>query len=111
MSPRVNIGLGLAKALGTKLDHYNESGKDGVTKEESVFSTTTTDKYSEKEPTVFGWFHSITPTRRKILEYFYHLFPFIHWITRYNSQWFIGDLVAGNRLLNNHEMHDISDYA
>jgi len=95
MLPNSNTGPGLAKALDGKLDYRNELGKEDVTSEESVFSTATANTHVEKDPTLLEWFHSITPTRREVLHYFYNLFPFIHWITRYNSQWFIGDLVAG----------------
>ncbi|KAF4335184.1 family sulfate permease [Fusarium beomiforme] len=42
-----------------------------------------------------AWFRSAVPTKDGVVRYFSSLFPFVQWITRYNGQWFIGDLVAG----------------
>lgn len=89
-----NIGRGLAKVLGIKLDDPNVN-PDKITRGESVFSVSSADTYVEEEPTVGEWVASITPTGADVLQYFYGLFPFTHWITRYNVQWLYGDLVAG----------------
>ncbi|TID17036.1 SulP family sulfate permease [Venturia nashicola] len=87
------VGHGLAKVLGIKLDHQNQHDK--VTRGESAFSVDSADTYIEDEPTVGEWLRETAPTPRGIFLYFYSLFPFTHWITRYNLQWFYGDLVAG----------------
>ncbi|KAL9098273.1 MAG: hypothetical protein Q9163_006044, partial [Psora crenata] len=89
------VGHGLAKFLGIKLQYRNPTGTDSVTRGESVFSVSTADTFVEEEPTVYDWINKITPTPRAILRWFYHLFPFVHWIGRYNLQWLYGDLVAG----------------
>jgi sodium-independent sulfate anion transporter 11 len=88
------IGRGLAKVLGIKLDDPKVN-PDKTTRGESVFSVSSADTYVEEEPTVGEWVASITPTGRDFVQYLYHLFPFTHWITRYNLQWLYGDLVAG----------------
>lgn len=98
MSPNTSgkVAQGLAKVLGIKLherDAYYST--DTVTHGESTYSVDTADTYFEKEPTTLEWFKEILPSRTGILHYLYNLFPFVHWITRYNAQWLAGDLVAG----------------
>ncbi|KIW62478.1 hypothetical protein PV04_10651 [Phialophora macrospora] len=85
------IGHGLAKGLGIKLDYRNDS----VTRGESTYSVSTADSYVEDEPRTIDWIKDLFPTRRQWLDYLRSLFPFTHWIMRYNTQWLIGDLVAG----------------
>lgn len=89
------LGHGLAKALGIKLDYREPVGKEDTTRGESVRSVSTADTYVEEEPTTAEWLREVTPTSQTFLRYLYDLFPFTHWITRYNAQWFYGDLVAG----------------
>jgi solute carrier family 26 (sodium-independent sulfate anion transporter), member 11 len=89
------VGHGLAKVLGIKLDQNDPHGKQGISRGESVFSVGSADTYVEEQPTSIDWILSITPTGRDIVRYFHNLVPFTHWITRYNVQWLIGDLVAG----------------
>lgn len=93
------VGHGLAKALGIKLAYRDPLGAnaDPVTRGESTFSVGTAETYSylEPEPTTMEWFEDHIPTARQVGIYFYNLFPFLRWITRYNLQWFLGDLVAG----------------
>ncbi|KAF1975633.1 putative sulfate transporter [Bimuria novae-zelandiae CBS 107.79] len=94
-STSTKIGHGLAKVLGIDLHYRHETGSEQVTRGESVFSVGSADTYVEQEPTAWDWLREITPTGKDIAHYFIHLFPFLHWITRYNVQWLIGDLVAG----------------
>ena len=89
----VKIGHTLAKILGIKL-HYRDS-PDPVTRGESAFSIDTAETYVEGEPTTAEFIREYTPSPREVRLYFYHLFPFLQWIGRYNVQWLIGDLVAG----------------
>src|SRR6266536_1832338 len=90
------VGHGLAKVLGIKLQYRNPTGDgDKVTRGESTYSVSTADTYVEEEPTTMEWFRQVTPSSRDFLRYLYSLFPFVHWIGRYNIQWLIGDLVAG----------------
>jgi sodium-independent sulfate anion transporter 11 len=88
------IGHGLAKLLGIKLNYRNPTG-DPVTRGESTFSASTADIYVEQEPTAWDWLEDVFPSGRQLLQYVYNLFPFVHWISRYNLQWLSGDLVAG----------------
>ncbi|KAL8796696.1 MAG: hypothetical protein Q9195_001086 [Heterodermia aff. obscurata] len=88
------LGHALAKVLGIKLQYRNPTGED-VTRGESVFSVSSADTYVEQEPTSFEWIQEVFPTGRTLLRWAYHLFPFTHWVTRYNVQWLYGDLVAG----------------
>ena len=89
------IGHGLAKILGIDLHYRNETGSDKVTRGESAFTIESADTYVEQEPTAIEWLHEVTPTGQDIVTYIVHLFPFLQWITRYNVQWLLGDLVAG----------------
>ncbi|EAW08232.1 SLC26/SulP family anion transporter [Aspergillus clavatus NRRL 1] len=93
------VGHGLAKGLGITLPYRDPLGAnaDPVTRGESMFSVGTVETYSyvEPEPTSADWLKELCPTWRDVGNYFYRLFPFLTWITRYNMQWFIGDLVAG----------------
>ena len=36
-----------------------------------------------------------SPTAKGAWGFFVGLFPFIHWIGKYNKIWFAGDLIAG----------------
>ena len=90
------IGHGLAKVLGIKLDYRDPLGTNtSLSRGESVFSVSSADTYVEEEPDVFEWLREIMPTGEGLRKYCYNLFPFIHWIGRYNAQWLFGDLVAG----------------
>ncbi|KAI1368638.1 sulfate permease [Xylaria arbuscula] len=86
------IGHGLAKFLGIKLD---EPETERVTRGESVFSIQTADSFFEEQPTVKEVLASLVPTRKGVVEYLLSLFPFLSWIGFYNLQWLTGDLVAG----------------
>lgn len=91
------IGHTLAKGLGIKIPYRDPLGSeaDPVTRGESVFTSGTAETYIEPEPTVIGWIQEQIPNTHDVFSYFVSLFPFLKWITRYNTQWFIGDLVAG----------------
>ncbi|KAF8863295.1 putative sulfate permease 2 [Acephala macrosclerotiorum] len=88
------IGHSLAKVLGIKLDYRNELD-DEIRRGESVFSTNTADTYVEEEPTSAEWIRETIPSGHELAVYARSLFPFTHWIGRYNAQWLLGDLVAG----------------
>ncbi|THY36276.1 sulfate permease [Aureobasidium pullulans] len=89
------LGHGLAKVLGIKLDYRQEMEAEKITRGESVFSVSSADTFVEAEPTVYEWFSEITPSRSDMMNYTRNLFPFTRWIGRYNLQWLAGDLVAG----------------
>ncbi|KAH8700592.1 putative sulfate transporter [Talaromyces proteolyticus] len=90
------VGHTLAKGLGIKLQYRDPLGSsDALTRGESVFSSGTADTYIEPEPTSAEWIYQYIPSVHAIGLYFYNLFPFLRWIGRYNTQWLIGDLVAG----------------
>lgn len=89
------IGHGLADILGINLHYRNETGSDRVTRGESAFTIESAETYVEHEPTAVEWLHEVTPSGEDVMQYFIRLFPFLHWITHYNLQWLIGDLVAG----------------
>ncbi|KAL8749046.1 MAG: hypothetical protein Q9199_007931 [Rusavskia elegans] len=94
-STATKVGHGLAKLLGIKLHYRNPQGLDDVSRGESVYSVSSADTYVEQEPSTGEWIRSIIPTGRGMLRWAYNLFPFVHWIGRYNLQWLSGDLVAG----------------
>ena len=88
------LGHALAKVLGIKIQYRNPIG-DGITRGESVYSVSSADTYIEEEPTSVEWIREVAPTGQTFLRWAYHLFPFTHWIGRYNLQWLAGDLIAG----------------
>lgn len=88
------VGHALAKVLGINLEYRNELD-DEIRRGESVFSTNTADTYVEREPTSAEWVRETLPSGHELAVYARSLFPFTHWITRYNMQWLAGDLVAG----------------
>ncbi|KAI8632165.1 sulfate permease [Xylariaceae sp. FL1651] len=92
MPSRRQVGHGLAKALGIKLE---EPENERVTRGESVFSNHTAESFFEEQPKVRDVLASLVPTRKRILDYILSLFPFLSWIGFYNVQWLVGDLVAG----------------
>ena len=94
-STATKVGHGLAKVLGIKLDYRDPVGQAKLSRGESVFSVSSADSYVEEEPSSMDWIREITPSPRDMLNYIHHLFPFTHWIGRYNAQWLVGDLVAG----------------
>jgi sodium-independent sulfate anion transporter 11 len=75
----------LAKAVG-----YDSDDRD-----DDVPSISNADLFIELEPTVGEFLAEITPSLHGIANYVKNLFPFIHWIGKYNVTWLIGDLVAG----------------
>jgi solute carrier family 26 (sodium-independent sulfate anion transporter), member 11 len=93
-SARVKTGHFLAKVLGIKLNNGLDS--DTLTRGESAFSVQTGDTYIEREPTTGEWIQDIIPNGHDLVAYARSLFPFTYWIGRYNLQWLLGDLVAGN---------------
>lgn len=99
---KTKIGHGAAKALGIKIPYRDPLGvhADPVTRGESMFSVGTIDTYSylEPEPTPAEWLKEVCPSWHQVGRYFYNLFPFLSWITRYNLQWFLGDMIAGKSL-------------
>lgn len=99
---KTKVGHGVAKALGIKVPYRDPLGAraDPVTRGESMFSVGTIDTYSylEPEPTSAEWLKEISPSWQDVGRYFYNLFPFLSWITRYNLQWFLGDMIAGKSL-------------
>ena len=93
MTSTTKVGNGLAKVLGIKTQYREDA--DPVTRGESAYSIDTADSYVEEEPRTIDWLRDVIPTGHDLLSYLYSLFPFVHWIGRYNLQWFFGDLVAG----------------
>ncbi|RYP60748.1 hypothetical protein DL771_010400 [Monosporascus sp. 5C6A] len=50
---------------------------------------------SGQYPTVWQEMRDLVPSRRDMAIYIEGLFPFADWIPRYNSHWFLGDVLAG----------------
>ncbi len=84
----------LANLIGIK-PNYRDPAAEQVTGGESGYSISSGDTYVEEEPTAAEWIRHVTPTGPGLGRWAYSLFPFVHWITRYNLQWLYGDLVAG----------------
>ncbi|KAK5989511.1 Sulfate permease 2 [Cladobotryum mycophilum] len=75
----------LAKAFGFETED----------RDSDIPSITNADPFVEHEPTVREFLEEVTPSLRDIGRYLYNLFPFIHWIGKYNLTWLTGDLIAG----------------
>ena len=96
MSTSDKIGHGLAKVLGIKLDYRNETNQK-LSRGESMYSVASADDFVEEEPRTIDWIREVIPGSKDLSRWAYGLFPFVHWIGRYNVQWLIGDLIAGKR--------------
>ena len=88
-SPIVKVG----KVFGIHPDPYGTH--DYHNADSSIAAQANVEPYDEADPTVGEWFRSITPSAHSVGLYFYNLFPFLRWITRYNLTWLAGDLIAG----------------
>ncbi|KAI9885204.1 MAG: nuclear mRNA export, poly(A)+RNA binding protein [Watsoniomyces obsoletus] len=95
LSTTTKVGHGLAKVLGIKLDHRHDLAEEKWTQGEFIYSVSSADPYVETEPTSWEWIQDTVPTWHNMASYVLSLFPFMNWITRYNYQWFHGDMVAG----------------
>lgn len=84
----------VANLIGIR-PNYRDPAAEQATRGESGYSISTGDTYVEEEPTALEWIRHIAPTGPGIGRWAYSLFPFVHWIDRYNLQWLYGDLVAG----------------
>ncbi|KAK0734864.1 sulfate transporter family-domain-containing protein [Lasiosphaeria miniovina] len=84
----------LAKGLGIKL-RAGEPYQDEVSRGESVLSGQTGETFIEELPRTADVFLNTMPSSAQIQSYMLSLFPFLSWISFYNLQWLIGDLVAG----------------
>jgi hypothetical protein len=84
----------LAKVLGINLQKPEPTQAE-LNNGDHVYPIQTLEQYLEKEPRTTEFLLEYVPTGGSILRYFWSLFPFLHWIDRYNMQWLIGDLVAG----------------
>lgn len=93
-SAATKVGHGLAKGLGINVNYRNDA-TENLSRGESVISHSDADNYVEREPTAGDYFRSIRPTGAGVKHYITELFPFTKWITRYNTTWLSGDLVAG----------------
>lgn len=51
--------------------------------------------YVENDLTVAEWLRECVPTKGGAARYARELFPFVHWIPRYNLRWLFGDAIAG----------------
>lgn len=71
-------------------------GLDKEVRDDDLPSISNADIFIEREPTVHDFFVELVPSLRDVGLYIYNLFPFIHWIGKYNVHWFAGDLVAGS---------------
>ena len=89
------VGHGLARILGIKLHYRNPTGEERISRGESAFSVSTADTFVEEEPTSLEWIRETAPNGQTFINWASRLFPFIHWIGRYNGTWLLADLVAG----------------
>lgn len=97
-SPTQKSSTGVAAKLANLTGirpNYRDPAADQATRGESGYSISSADTYVEEEPTAAEWIRHVTPTGAGLGRWAYSLFPFVHWITRYNLQWLYGDLVAG----------------
>ncbi|RDA92702.1 hypothetical protein CP533_3699 [Ophiocordyceps camponoti-saundersi (nom. inval.)] len=83
--------------MGSKLkDRLAEAiGVAPVVRHDRVPSLINADVYVDRDPSVGEFLTELVPSGRDVVHYFSSLFPFIHWIYKYNLGWLFGDLVAG----------------
>lgn len=99
-TPGVYVDLVIMTTTPTIKDRLAKAvGYDSDDRDDDVPSISNADLFIEHEPTVGEFLAEITPTLRDVGNYFYGLFPFIHWIGKYNVTWLIGDLVAGETVI------------
>ncbi|KAI9150220.1 Sulfate permease [Paramyrothecium foliicola] len=82
-------------AVTTKEKVVKALGFDSPKRDDDTPSISNADPFIEPEPTVREFIEELTPSLQDVGRYFYNLFPFIHWIGKYNLTWFLGDLIAG----------------
>ncbi|RCI08841.1 hypothetical protein L249_4631 [Ophiocordyceps polyrhachis-furcata BCC 54312] len=51
--------------------------------------------YVDGDPSVGDFVAELVPSARDLAHYFTGLFPFVHWIGKYNLAWLFGDVIAG----------------
>ena len=93
-----NLEPNIIAVIGIHKQNHSSNSFRQKNAESINSAVSTADGYYEDEPTVAGWFREITPSGRDVVHFIYSLFPFLHWITRYNLQWLTGDLIAGKSL-------------
>ena len=81
------LGRTLANSLGIQLNdpalaHKEHSAKDAALD-------------IDEDPHVLEGIKAGLPTGKDVAHYFVRLFPFTKWIHRYNTQWALGDFIAG----------------
>ncbi|POR31356.1 Sulfate permease 2 [Tolypocladium paradoxum] len=82
--------------VGTVKDRLSRAiGLETNDRDDDVPSISNADLFVEREPTVQEFFAELAPSARDVGQYVYDLFPFVHWIGKYNWTWFVGDLIAG----------------
>ncbi|EZF70630.1 hypothetical protein H105_07083 [Trichophyton soudanense CBS 452.61] len=86
------LGRTLAKAVGIDVDYRKEPRESMRTAAESIRSL---EHFDEDEPSAKEWLRNHSPTVKGTVDYFNSLFPFWNWIFHYNTQWLIGDIIAG----------------
>lgn len=86
----------MAKFFNIKLQP-NDPYIDEATRSESYSGSSgqTEGTFNEEPVHVVDYFRTLAPTGKGVWNYVSSLFPFFHWIGRYNLIWLAGDLVAG----------------
>ena len=87
------LQLFLAKIFCVDLNYRDPTG--ALTRGESAYSVPSADSYIEDEPSVKDWLRETAPGKKDAIRFVSRIFPFVHWLPRYNLQWLIGDLIAG----------------
>ncbi|KAF3482307.1 sulfate permease II [Arthroderma uncinatum] len=86
------LGRALAKGVGIDVDYRQEPKESMRSAADSIRSL---EHFDEDEPSTKEWLMNHRPTAAGVSYYFNSLFPFWSWIFHYNTQWLIGDIIAG----------------
>ncbi|EFR02518.1 sulfate permease 2 [Nannizzia gypsea CBS 118893] len=86
------LGRALAKGVGIDVDYRKEPRESMRTAAESIRSL---EHFDEDEPSAKEWLMNHRPTAKGAVDYLNSLFPFWNWIFHYNTQWLMGDIIAG----------------
>ncbi|RDA84166.1 hypothetical protein CP532_3905 [Ophiocordyceps camponoti-leonardi (nom. inval.)] len=80
-------GRRLAEAIGVAPSSLRD--------DDAVPPLVNADIYVDGDPSVGEFLAELVPSARDFVAYFAGLFPFVHWIYKYNLGWLFGDVVAG----------------
>jgi sodium-independent sulfate anion transporter 11 len=84
-----------SKGLGIDVGYRKNAIEEDLRRGESASSVNSTDAFIEEELRASEWLRHVLPNATTFKNHFKELFQFLAWITRYNTTWLLGDIIAG----------------